>query len=183
MKNNGKHSLCNRANLFICLATCLLAIGCRGSRNSVAETQGTVHATVKECFDTDTLHAATTAKETKAGSASLQAGECGRLDIERDSAGRPVVFYWFRHFDFQVFGESVQSSGTVFSLCGSSNRFKSSGTVDSITKEKEETTEEINPAIPLESLVGSGILILAVMYIIYTVVVNYLWPCKRPLKK
>lgn len=179
MKNNGRHNLGNLASLFICLFSCLLAGGCRSSRNSVEETHGQIHATVKESFVTDTLHAAATTDKTKTDSASLQGTECGRLNIERDSGGRPVVIYWFRHFDFQGFGESVQNSGTVFSLCGSSNRFKSSGTVDFVTEEKEETTEEINTAIPLESLVGSGIFLLVVAYIIYTVVVNYLWPCKK----
>lgn len=77
------------------------------------------------------------------------AGERGRIDIERDTAGRPVVILWNVNTDFSAEASMETLKKGVFDLRGSSNNTEASGSVDSVTKEKEEVTQEVDVSAPV----------------------------------
>lgn len=190
MKINGKsylgyrlRSLSNWALLLACLVTGSITGGCRSSRNVVEETTAVEHHN-SESYDTnDSISGAASdsicRRETNRGSA----GERGRIDIERDSAGRPVVILWNVHSDFSATA-TAQTLGTgLFTLRGSSSVAQSSNAVDSLTEKTEETKEEVNPAIPLEQLIGSGLILLVIIYLIYVFFADVLVPWIRQRRK
>ena len=110
-------------------------------------------------------------------------GECGRINIERDSTGRPVVIFWNIYRPFSRAARTEKTETGIFTLRGSSKSTKTAGTVDSDTKKTEETKKEINPAIPLESLIGTGLILLCILYLIYIFIADVLFPWIKKLRK
>lgn len=109
--------------------------------------------------------------------------ERGRIDIERDTAGRPVVILWAINSNFSAEASTEILEKGIFDLRGSSSSARNSGDVDSVSKKKEEAQEEINPAIPLEYLIGSSLLLLVIFYAILVKIGDYLWPWLKNLRK
>lgn len=190
MKINGKsylgyrlRSLSNWALLLACLVTGSITGGCRSSRNVVEETTAVEHHN-SESYDTnDSISGAASdsicRRETNRGSA----GERGRIDIERDSAGRPVVIVWAVNSDFSAYTEALSHETGLFTLRGSSSSSANTDAVDSLTEKTEETKEEVNPAIPLETLIGSSLLLLVIFYVLFVIVGDHLWPWIKQRRK
>lgn len=188
--NNEKYNLGYRlralstcAGLLACLVTCLLAGGCRSSRNMVQETTTVEHREFDATERADSLAAEQSDSIHQRGAVCGGSVECGRIDIERDTTGKPVVIYWTVNTDFSATTSAETLAKNFFTLRGSSSSAQTSGAVDSVSEKKEETQEEINPAIPLESLIGSALLSLVVLYVIYVIIADHLWPWIKNRKR
>jgi hypothetical protein len=186
MENNGKYRFFNQSRafsdwklLFVCALVCVLAGGCRGSRSLVQETATAEHREYEshETYDSVSGEGSSNIHQREGSQGSTR--ESGHIDIRRDSSGRPILIYWVRNFDFKGYGESRLDSKDLFKLRSSSGSSDSSGSVDSINKETEETEEEINPSIPLETLIGSSLLLLGIFYVLFVIIGDHLWPWIR----
>ena len=99
------------AYVLVCIAaTCLgILFSCRSTKEVVEET--TIQA-VSEYSADSTFNAAATAEKTtenRADSSNVRADERGRVEIERDSAGRPIVILW--NLDWRLQGEKTKPTG------------------------------------------------------------------------
>ena len=159
-------SLANRTLLCACVIAGLVAGGCRSSRSVVQETE-TVEHRYSESHDTnDSIFIASGDSLFQRDSIKGSAGERGRIDIERDNTGRPVVILWNVNSDFSAEAATETLGKGLFTLRGSSNNTTASGSVNSVTQKKEEIKEEIKVGIPLECLLGCGIV--AILILLYT---------------
>lgn len=187
---NGKYNLGYRlralsacAGLLACLITGLLAGGCRSSRNMVQETTTVEHREFDATERSDSLATEQSDSIHQRGAVCGASVERGRIDIERDTTGKPVVIYWAVNTDFSATVSAETLAKNFFTLRGSSSSAQTSGAVDSVNEKKEETQEEINPAIPLEYLIGSSLLLLVIFYAIFVIIGDHLWPWLKNRRK
>lgn len=182
---NGKYyfghslrALSTRTLLCACLVACLIAGGCRSSRNLVQETDTVEHIEFNASEGNESFHSEANDSIYQRDTIKSSAGERGRIDIERDTAGRPVVILWSVNTNFSAEASSKKLETSFFTLRGSTNSSEASGSVDSVTKKKEEVTKEVKVGIPLECLIGWSIVILLIVF--YTGDYIYrLWKRKR----
>lgn len=182
---NGKYNLGSRSHislrcaaLFYSLIACLLIGGCRSSRNLVQETDTIEHIEFNSSEGNESIHSEATDSICQQDSIKGSAGERGRIDIERDSAGLPVVIVWNVQTDFSAEASTEKIETGLFDLRRKSNNAEASGSVDSVTKKKEEITKEVNAGIPLECLIGWSIV--ALLILLYTGDYIYrLWKRRR----
>lgn len=174
MSIHGKYNVVNRlhplttwAVVIAGLLICLVTGSCRSSRNLVQETTSTEHCEADTTEQALSFHAGESDSLYQREAVRGGSGDSGRIDIERDSAGRPVTIIWYHDFRFEGFGENLQNTQALFTFSGHSGTSKTSGTVDSVTEKKEETSEEINASISLENIIGSSLVILVIVYLIY----------------
>lgn len=170
MKNGKYHlgyrlrALSNRAFICACVVAGLIAGGCRSSRNVVQESETIGHNEFNTSEKNESVHSAANDTICQRDTIKGGAGERGRIDIERDTAGRPVVILWTINSNFSAEASTETLKKGIFDLRGSSNNAEASGSVDSLTQKKEETTEEINVGIPLECLIGWSIVGLLILF-------------------
>ena len=153
-----------RVALFSGLIACLLFVGCRSSRNSVEETNREIHAAVKETFNTDTVNTATTSSETQTDTSTVSADERAVISLKRDSAGRVVEILSERSAKVSANFQRKTDRDRWFYGLNATRCSEASGSVDSVTKKKEEITKEVNVGIPLECLIGWSIVALLILF-------------------
>lgn len=167
---NGKYYLDYRLRslttgfLCACVVTCLIAGGCRSSRNVVQKSETTEHKEFSAYEKNDSVRGESSDTICQRDTVKGSSGECGRIDIERDTAGRPVVILWKINSDFSAEASSETLKKGLFDLRGASGSTQTSGTVDSVAQTKEETTQEVKAGFPLECLIGWGIVAFLVIY-------------------
>ena len=136
--------------------------GCRGSRSATAHSTIERNCTVRDTFQSESGAAAATAS-VLSGSRSVVSGHsCDSIEIQRDSSGLPSLIIWnhgflldsavsgFGSVDLQAFGSRVARSGS------------SSSDVVSVTETAEETSVEVDPALPLKIFLSfGGVMLLA----------------------
>lgn len=162
----------NVFTVFVLLCGLALLLSCSTTRHT--ETVTTV-----ETRDTTQVHlldSTTTAAEIYRAEIrdTLQQTErdTGTLKIERDTAGRPILFIWTRstlihstsvkNFDFdRLFAGRTYSSATDSTATRAEN----------IEKEEKKATK-IGPR--LEDYIGAGLLAFVILYVIYVIIEN-LW--------
>lgn len=143
---------------------CLLVVGCRSSRNSVEETHREVHTAVKEGFTTDTLNATAATCETQTDTAALRSDERAVISLKRDSAGRVVEIHTERRANVKA-NVSRKTERDRWFYCLNATRYsEASDSVDSVTKKKEEATEEVKVGISLECLIGWSIVAFLILF-------------------
>lgn len=187
---NGKyclgHRLCSLANqtlLCACVIAGLATGGCRSSRSVVQETETVEHHEYNASEKNESFHGEASDSIHQRDSVKGSAGERGRIDIERDSTGRPVLILWSLYSDFKAEAATETLGKGLFTLRGSSFSSETSGSVDSLTEKKEEATEEIEAGLPLKRLITSGLAALILFYLIYRLVSRDLVPWIRNRKR
>ena len=95
---NGKYylgyrvrSLSNRAFICACVVACLITGGCRSSRNVVQESETIEHNEFNTSEKNESVHSEANDTICQRDTIKGDAVEHGRIDIKRDTAGRPVV--------------------------------------------------------------------------------------------
>ena len=137
-------ALSNRAFICACVVACLIAGGCRSSRNVVQESETIEHNEFNTSEKNESVHSEANDTICQRDTVKGGAGERGRIDIERDTAGRPVVILWNVNTNFSAEASMETLKKGIFDLRGSSNNTRASGSVDSITQKKEEVTQEVD---------------------------------------
>lgn len=158
--------------VFTLLCGLTLLLSCSTSRH--AETAATI-----ETRDTTRIHSldsTTTAEEIHRGEVrdTVQKGEhiTGSLKIERDTAGRPVLYIWDT--------SALMRTATVqeYEFAGLSigrGHYRATDTTtttaEDIQKEEKKATKV---GAPLEDYIGVGLILFVILYVIYVIIEN-LW--------
>lgn len=161
---NRLHALSNLAFFCACVVAGLIAGGCRSSRSMVQETETIAHNEFNTSEKDESVHSEANDTICQRDSIKGSAVERGRIDIERDSTGRPVVIIWAINSDFSAEATTETLEKGIFDLRGSSNHAEASGSMDSVTEKKEEAAQEVKVGISLECLVACIIIVITIVF-------------------
>lgn len=157
---------------FVCivgLCSCIF-LGCRSNKEVVEETNS--QTVVEFSADSTFTAAATTEKttETHADSTNIHANEYGKVEIQRDSAGRPTFIIWYHDWSLQGNNKLQSETDTWFSGLKLEQNSKTSGKSGTEIKKKKEEHTEVNTSAPLDFVVGCVIVVsvLALYLLDYT---------------
>ena len=151
---------------------------CRSSRNTVEETHREVHTAVSEVNQNDTLQSAATARQEQTDTAELRADERAVIKLTRDSVGRIIEIHSARSAKVNANTKRKSERDRWFYGLNATRYSETSGSVDSVAKEKKETAQEVKAGFPLDCLIGWGIVAFLVIY--YTSDLIYrTWKRKR----
>lgn len=145
---------------------CVSLAACRSHREVVEETHREVHESVGHTYDRDTLQRAVEVAERDTATARARADVFFHAVIDRDSAGRVVEITAVGQSNVQ--SDSHRETATVGRVdqVNASQGAETARTVDAVTKNKEEVTEDAGTGIPLECRIGWTIV--AALIIFYT---------------
>lgn len=186
MKTNEKYyagAQLRALSMCVFLLACISAVSCRSSRNTDSQTATAGHNELSETKQTDSIQGEQRNSIHQRGENRERVEDRGRVDIERDSAGRPTVIYWFRNFDFESSEETFQNAEDIFTLRSSSESSDSSATTDSVSQKKEKTQTEVNATLPIETFIGLGIILPVILYVIYLAFSEILLPWIRQRRR
>lgn len=162
----------NIFTVFVLLCGLALLLSCSTTRHT--ETVTTVET--RDTTYTHFLDSTTTAAETY--SAEIRDTlrqtnrDTGSLKIERDTAGRPILFIWDRSTLIRsTTGKNIDFDGLfaghTYTVATDSTATRS----ENIEKEEKKATK-IGPR--LEDYIGAGLLAFVILYVIYVIIEN-LW--------
>lgn len=98
------------------------------------------------------------------------------IRIERDTTGRPILIIRTFAANYSGFFGNSKFSDIGFTGLHTSTRNQSAGTVDHIDQKEEERATEINPVISIETIIGSALLGMVIIYLIYILISDIIWP-------
>lgn len=161
---------------FVLFCGLALLFSCSTTRHT--DTVTTVAA--RDTTHTHFLDSATAAEEIHRGEVrdTLQKGEhiTGSLKIERDTAGRPVLYIWDT--------SALMRTATVqeYEFAGLSigrGHYRATDTTtttaEDIQKEEKKATKV---GAPLEDYIGAGLMLFVILYVIYVIIEN-LWQSRK----
>lgn len=165
--------------LVFAFACTLLCTGCRTAKTVNEHVTETVKAdsittrTVEHHAEADTL--AVMERDT----IDTRADERGTIEIRRDSTGRPVFIAWHRLWQLRTLGGSrLEGSRRVAGWTDTGH----TSTAAAVERKSEATTQkqtEAGCALRLEQLIGLPLLLLAVGWLFYCLVIE---PCLKRKK-
>ena len=179
MKNGNKISSRHRHLLLIItlfLVGSALLAGCKSSRKVVEETRTETHYTGRDSTRIDSVLLGGNERSSEGDTSNISADMRGSVEIKRDSGGRPIFIYWTYWGNLSALSKRNTEKDRWFFGLNATRHSESSGAVDSVNEKTEETAEEIDTAISLESLIGSGLLGLILLYLIYLFFTDIVWP-------
>lgn len=150
--------------------------GCKSYKKAVEETRTESHYTGRDSTRVDSVLVRGSERSSQADTASVSTAERGTVEIKRDSVGRAVKIIWTRSAFISTLSKRDKEKERWFYGLNATRHSESSGAVDSVSTEKEETTEEVNTAISLENIIGPGLLGLVLLYLIYLLFADVVWP-------
>lgn len=149
----------------LCLFVALVCLpACRSSRNMVSESTTVGHQESESYNANDSIFGESSDSVYRRATGTACSRERGHIDIKRDTAGYPVLISWTVDSNFSGNSTAQQTSENLFTLRGSSNGAKSSGSVDSVNEKKEETQTEVKAGIPLEVRIVCIIAVIVVLF-------------------
>lgn len=142
----------------------------------VEETRTEFHYTGQDSTRVDSVLMGGNERSSQGDTTSVSADLHGSVEIKRDTAGRPIFIYWTYAGNFLALSKRDKAAQNWFYGLNATRHSESSGAVDSVSTKKEETTEEVNTAISLENIIGPGLLGLVLLYLIYLLFADVVWP-------
>jgi len=164
------------AIVLYCAVFCMVCYSCKSSRavSQISTTER--HEVFDNIAAADTLDLTGAIAESDTAAVNIKENSNDTIKIERDDAGRPVLIVWNHNANLLgTFGRSTFSD-LDFTGFHTSGRSESAGTVDDFNKKEEESKTEIDAAIPLETLIGLPLLGLVILYILYVIIADGVWP-------
>ena len=164
--------------LSLCIGLILaFAIGsCSSSRNTIRSRAASDTVSVSQSSHADTILLHDTITLTRRDTLRRAASEEGTLAITRDSLGRPAFIRWRR----LAAGTAIASAGTrsVRDVASSASGSASRSAAAHAEAFAEETQVE-TVGRPWECIVGSSLMGLAIIYVIYVVIADHIIPWLR----
>lgn len=176
---HGNKILCQPHVIFTLIVLILIGIafvGCKSYKKAVEETQTESHYTGRDSTRVDSVLMRGSERSSQGDTASVSTVERGTVEIKRDSVGRAVKIIWTRSAFISALSKRDTEKNRWFYGLNTTRLSESSGAVDSVNEKKEETTEEVNTAISLENIIGPGLLGLVLLYLIYLLFADVIWP-------
>lgn len=159
----------------ICAAVAGLCGGCRSIHNTSGHTAVETHDTYRNNSDNGSLESDVSTTDYDVATRDLDAIESGRIEIQRDSAGRPVVIVWNRDFGLSDFAARFNWSDYGIKCVSSEDHSSAAGSVDSVDEKTEETTTEVDASLHVNEIVMSILITLLAV----VMVTKYLLPWLR----
>lgn len=100
----------------------------------------------------------------------------GTLKIERDTAGRPVLFIWNTSALMQTTAGQKWNFDANFNRHTSSVRTDTAATRAEDIQKEEKAATKIGPR--LEDYIGAGLMLFVILYVIYVIIEN-LWQSRK----
>ena len=98
------------------------------------------------------------------------------LKIERDTAGRPVLFIWNTSALMQTTAGQKWNFNANFNRHTSSVHTDTEATRAEDIQKEEKSATKVGPR--LEDYIGAGLLLFVILYVIYVIIVN-LWQSRK----
>lgn len=149
---------------------------CKSYRKAVEETRTEFHYTGQDSTRVDSVLIGGNERSSESDTTSVSTSATGTVEIKRDSAGRAIKITWTRSAIVSTLSKRDKEAQNWFYGLNATRYSESSGAVDSVNEKTEETTEEINTAIPLENIIGPGLLGMVLLYLIYLLFADIVWP-------
>lgn len=155
---------------------CFMCVGCRSSRSISQISTTERHEVFDNTIATDSLDLTGSVEEADTAAVNINESRNDTIKIERDDAGRPVLIVWNHNANLLGTFGSSRISDLTFTGFHTTDRNKSTGTVDDIDQKKEESKTAIDPALPLKKIIVSILLGLVILYVIYVIITDGIWP-------
>lgn len=159
-----------------CVILCCLCAGCRSSRSISQSSSTERHEIFDDTAVGDTLNLTGSVTQSDTAAVSINENSADTIKIERDDAGRPVLVTWHHNANLLGTFGSLEIYDLDFTGFHTSESHESTGTVDDIDQKKEEGKTEIDPALPLGKIIGPILLGLVILYVIYVIIADGIWP-------
>lgn len=173
----GSSSLLVAVSAMLLLPALLCA--CRTTRSTNGTVTESVTAVSDSACSSDTVTEAAEAVSTLSvrDSAAAARTSAGHIDIARDTAGRPVRISWVASGASVSSGYAETSSDfSGWSLRGVSGSSASKSTASEARTHTDTAAETRAGVVPAETVVGSALLALFVIYVFYVILADYVWP-------
>ena len=159
-----------------CVIFCFLCVCCRSTRSVSQSSTTERHEVFNNKTAADTLDLTGSVVQNDTTAVSINETSNDTIKIQRDEAGLPVLIIW--NHDANLLGTFKNSKLSNLDFTGfhTSGRNESAGTVDDLQQKKEESKTEIDPSLPLEMIIGPILLGLVILYVIYVIIVDEVWP-------
>ncbi len=168
-------SFYNRAPLLLLCAIIWLP-GCKSTRQTIETAQVRESTYYSDSVRVDSFVQLDSAGTERQDTTEATATSSGVVLVERDSDGRPERIAWTVTQTLSTLTrQNAREESRLYELDATLHK-ESSEAVDSVSEKKEETTEEINTAISLESIIGPGLIALVFLYLIYVLFADVIWP-------
>lgn len=162
--------------LLCVVVICWLSTGCRSSRTASQISTTERHEVFDSTSAVDTLDLTGSVASADTASVNITESSNDTIKIERDDAGRPVLVIWNHNANLLGTFGSSKNYDLDFTRFHSSDENKSAGTEDNLEHKAEESKTEIDPSIPIDFIVGPIMLGLVIIYVIYVMIADGLWP-------
>lgn len=158
--------------VFVLLCGLALLLSCSTTRHTetvtTVETRDTTHVYLLD----STTTAAETCRAEIRDTLRKTKRDTGSLKIERDTAGRPVLFIWNRStLMYSTLGKNFDFDRLFVGRTYISATDSTATRAETIEKEEKKATK-IGPR--LEDYIGAGLLAFVILYVIYVIIEN-LW--------
>lgn len=166
-----------RLFLILCLVIAVAGVvGCKSARKAVIDTRSEAHLNHADSSQVDSVLISGADRWVSTDTSNVSTDVRGTMEIERDTAGRPVVIYWTYSANLEASSKSETSGQSSFSALNASHIAADTGTMDTVDEKKEEATQEVNTEISLSRLIGPGALGVALLYLLYRFFINIVLP-------
>lgn len=162
----------NVFTVFVLLCGLALLLSCSTTRHTETVTTVETRDTTHTHFLDSTTTAAETYRAEISGTLRQANRDTGSLKIERDTAGRPILFIWDRSTLIRsTTGKNIDFDRMFAGRTYSSATDSTATRAENIEKEEKKATK-IGPR--LEDYIGAGLLAFVILYVIYVIIEN-LW--------
>ena len=170
--------------LIVLILTVNSFTSCKSYRKAVEETRTEFHYTGKDSTRVDSVLMGGNKRSCESDTTSVSTGASGTVEIKRDSAGRAIKIIWTRSALVSTLSKRDTEKERWFYGLNATRHSESSDAVESVDKKTEETTEELNATISLENIIGSGLLGIILLLLVYHFFMDFIWPrIKQILKR
>ncbi|MDE6277267.1 MAG: hypothetical protein K2M06_04080 [Muribaculaceae bacterium] len=163
------------------MCLCILCDGCRSSRSISQHTAAELHEGFDNTTSADSADISGSVAGLDTAAVSFRENSADTIRIQRDEAGRPVFIVWHHNANMlETFGSwSYSDFGlTRFHMSAKNHN---AGTVDATHQKEEESKTQVNATLSIDKIVGPILLGLVVLYVIYVIIADGLWPKVKKL--
>lgn len=162
--------------LIVLILTVNFLTACKSYRKVVEEAGTEIHYSGRDSTRVDSILMRGNERSSQGDTASISADVHGSVEIKRDTVGRPIKIIWTRSALVSTLSKRDTEKDRWFYGRNATRYSESSGAVDSVATKTEEVTQTVDTRISLENIIGSGLLGLIFLYLIYLFFADIVWP-------
>lgn len=165
--------------ILLAAALLTLASSCRTTRDSKQSSAELSTAAATVMSSTDSLEVKTVEAKEAVDSSSVRGDERAKIEIRRDSVGRPVVIFFDRSFSYLAGSSSKTLGDYGFRRYQGKNDSAAEDRTAAIDTTEKKQKVEADPFLPLRYVATGGLLLFVLIYWVIVFVKNHLLPWIR----